>query len=1142
MESSPKRRKLDHAGAIATSIELGVHRHNTFVLETQELLKEIRPNYKEKFPDAEDALRRVKKAAEAIEPHDAIPMGEAIAQFERTHKIAIPFPHPKPSRPSNYKFSLAKPAKVNVVGSYVLQTMVKSDSACAVDMVVVMPESLFQEKDYLNLRYFYKRAYFLASLTAAVREELGGGMTFEFEHLGDNGLLPVLVLKTKGAKKTGNHEGDGQSVKKKRKSGGYAIRVIPCAPPDLFSKTKLLPTSNGIRPANSTSGKEDLTATPFYNSTIAAEMSYLAYLNLLHRVCEQCAGFKDACMLGRIWLQQRGIGGRISQGGFGHFEFAAIAALLLRPGSGRKGEPALSSSLGSTQIFKAVLRFLSVTDFANKPCVFGSKKGESTEAVPKEGPAIFDSERRHNVAYKMAPWSVALLRQHAKWSSVLFADDRADQFTPMFIVKADLPQQMYDLMVTIPHNSIQPSKSLDKKGDSWTFQEKLYKVLARALGDRIQLIHIESEADLKWKVSAHAPAETANDILVGIVFDDRNMARKMDKGPDAEDKPNSAEFRRFWGDKSELRRFQDGSMTENVIWTQGTPFAVCEEIVRYILGLHFNLGPHDMEFSGGELPSIIHASAADGPAFIATRKQFDGFERDIRNLEKLPLHVRLVSPTAPELRYSSLRLPPSRYDKDPSRVLDVVISFEASSKWPDNLAAIQRAKIAFLARIGTLLEEDQKDATVIKTRIGLEDSRREIENLAYLDVTYDRAITFRLRIHSDLEEAILERRTKDKLLDQQAKTESADLLSRLRRDCTTLPLHTQTISRFCTKFPSLSPTIRLLKLWFSRHKLSAHFSAEVIELLACHTFLEPYPWNTPSSASTGVLRTLQFLARWDWRDEPLVVDFTGEMTTAEQGQIEMRLEAWRKIDPNMGRVAMFVATSTDASGTGFTAGGGGNSGGARPSKVVAARMTALARSACKLVRNAAPGGETPGFLDTEALFKSSTREFDIVLRLSSKSIRSIICGEDSATARKRRSGSSKFKNLSLGGTASALVERTISSTSAPSIPNHPARMFVDILNQVYGDVIVFFQGEESDGADGDAAAPTILGVWNQQIRARSFRVNLPCSFKPVGKGSSGEDDSDDDDDDLVEVNRMGILAEIARIGGEMVEKIEVNSE
>jgi hypothetical protein len=76
MESSPKRRKINHPSNEAV---LGVSRldrfhepRSTFVLQTDELLKEVKLDYDKTFRDVEKLLVRLKDTINRIEPHDPL--------------------------------------------------------------------------------------------------------------------------------------------------------------------------------------------------------------------------------------------------------------------------------------------------------------------------------------------------------------------------------------------------------------------------------------------------------------------------------------------------------------------------------------------------------------------------------------------------------------------------------------------------------------------------------------------------------------------------------------------------------------------------------------------------------------------------------------------------------------------------------------------------------------------------------------------------------------------------------------------------------------------------------------------------------------------------------------------------------------
>lgn len=82
-----KRRKLEHrlphqdepsstgaADALDAAATAGTSRPSAFILQTQELLRELRINYDKSFAGADDLLRRIKSTIEAIHPQGATPV------------------------------------------------------------------------------------------------------------------------------------------------------------------------------------------------------------------------------------------------------------------------------------------------------------------------------------------------------------------------------------------------------------------------------------------------------------------------------------------------------------------------------------------------------------------------------------------------------------------------------------------------------------------------------------------------------------------------------------------------------------------------------------------------------------------------------------------------------------------------------------------------------------------------------------------------------------------------------------------------------------------------------------------------------------------------------------------------------------
>lgn len=954
-------------------------------------------------------------------------------------------------------------------------------------MIVQLPKDMFQEKDYMNMRYFYRRAYYIAYIAAHVRKELGESMDLSFANLNENPLLPVLVLYPQAP----NDKANVNIGKRSSSKPTYSIRLIPCAPDNLFPWPKVTPNSNNNRPVETESKKSSQMSTPFYNSTLNAERTFIQYLRLLTHARNECAAFADACILGRIWLQQRGYGSSISQGGFGHFEWAVLAALLLQIG-GRNGQAVLSNSLSSTELFKAVVNFLSTTDLSTAPFAFGSAK-IAADTIRESGPVIFDPIRELNILYKMSPWSASLLQVYAKTTTDLLADETADKFEATFIVKADIPLQIFDAVfqIRIP-DAARPIDQADRRGAAWNFSQEVHRVLKKAYGQRAQLIHLQQPARSSWALTKTQTTEDMH-VLVGVIFDSSNMSRQMDYGPPAEEQKEAARFRQFWGEKAELRRFKDGSILECVEWSSMLPLQICEEITHYILRRHSKIASAGISMIESGFSSIISLSHLDKGAFDAAKQAFQTLERDIRGLEDMPLHIRQLSPISAFARYSSTQLPLLGFHHGTVEPMDVNLYFEVSNRWPENLVAIQEAKIEFLLDIDRRLTSKHEKIT---TYLGRENRELGVENLAYLDIVYENGAAFRLRIQCDVEDTLLERQVNNKTLEPRIREEAEAALARFRWSHTTLPLHTQMVATFCTRLHPLSQTIRLVKQWFISHKLSSHISEELIELFVLHVFLQPYPWKTPSSVLTGFLRTLFFLSKWDWRDEALIVDSAETLTEEERSAVRDELQASRKRDPNLNQRVMFVATSHDPSGLVYTRN--------RPSKLAASRMTRLAKAACKIVRDEGIN------LDPSTLFETALQDYDVLIHLSPKAVKTIV--REAATEAGTRKPS-QFKNLD-----------AVTGTTPLPMRIHPVGVLVEELQRVYDDTLIFFPGGEDDNI--------MAAIWNPKLQQKQkFRAGLSYNFC-ASKG----------DEDAVEVNRKAILLEIARAGGDVIRKVEVLDE
>jgi U3 small nucleolar RNA-associated protein 22 len=974
-----------------------------------------------------------------------------------------------------------------------------------------MPKSLFQDKDYLNHRYFYKRAYYLACLAAGIKELKAHKFALSFDYLNGNQLQPILVIMPNG-----NGDADDFS------SAMCQIRVLIAFPEGTFAPNKLLPGSNCVRPKGSEdeTTKKALPPTPFYNSSVQSDANVTAYLKLLHTTASNTDAFRDACILGRVWLKQRGLGSRLRKGGFGNFEWATLMALLLQPNAGVGGQ-ALSSGYSSYQLFKATLQFLARNDLSKKPFMIQAPN----VTVPKNStaPVFFDGTRGHNILFKMTQWSYKRLQLEAKSTMDMLSDSVFDHFESAFILKTELQKFKYDATLEIPLSAL----ALDATNEDYEHElsgtcRKINNALARALTDRITALSFTLPKEETWGISSQRPkGSQRGSLLVSFATDPANASRTVDHGPSAENKQEAAAFRKFWGEKSELRRFKDGSILESVVWSaKDTSVSVIEQIVSYILQKHLGAqAAEQAKFTSDTFAQLVTAGRIQGQSgvapFLPIMNAFAALEKDIRDLEDLPLQLRHLRAADSQLRYSSVDVPSPGHAP-----ASIVMQFEGSGRWPDDLCAIQRTKIAFLLRIAELLTKAKSEYSA---RAGLENPSQPAQNQAFLDVTVPTGFTFRIRIYHDREVTLFDRQLKDTSLDVASRESAAASLALYKREFVQSPLHSQVLQTLSTRFLALSPAIRLTKRWFASHLLAPHFAPELVELLVVRTFLQPHPWPVPSTATTGFLRTLAWISRWDWRHIPLIVDFstvfsndiadlekTGSkgMKAEDLERLQTRFEAWRRIDPVMNRVVLFAATNLDEEGTTWTDK-------SKPEKVVAARLTALAKAATQAVRtdedrllehiNSESDAQATADLSPESLFSPDFSEYDIVISINPK---------HTLNPSKKRKSELQFKNLEMQQTSRK-------TTSTPL-----AQLFAQELLDIYGDAVLWFWDVET--------LDKIVGLWNPVVTGqRSWKIKAGWNSEPVRK--KGEEGKDMD----AKVNKPAVVNEIKRLGGDLIKEIEV---
>ena len=1031
---------------------------DAFQLQIRELIRTLTPKYTIIETLLADILSNVRDAISNATSVDPCSVAQAEKILSKSHRVAVPFPEPRPASDINYKFAYVKPVKVELHGDFAYRTTVGDEEGLDVDLAVQMPESIFDRKDYQDYRYFHKRAFYLARLATALYEGIGASATLRYELYHDNPLLPILSIEPTGGP-------DGSKFAQAR----CKLRIVPHVDGSIFPPDKVRPSSSCIRSLKPS-------PTPFYNASMVCDVTLDAHRTLFNIISESCPGFREACMLGNVWLRQRGLGSSVMKGGFGSVEWSAVVAWLLNEAlCGRKA--AFIPSSGGFQLFKATLQMLGLRDLVTSPLSIG--RNENYLASLNGIPVLYNADLNLNLLYKMSPWSYSQLRRDARATLSQLQKPAADNFDTCFIYNVASPYLRSDYIVDLSAQTLRASKMTEATDEPNVLHnaKNLHNVLRQGLSDRVKDLNVQLPSFGRAELHADRLIMDKNaKVIIHVDIEPSAVLRRIDRGPSAEESEKAADFRTFWGERVELRRFNDGSICETIAWKSQTAHSLLYEMISYLIRTHFGASASkSLTIRGNNLQGILENHEPNLSAFDPVMASFESLENDIRALEDLPLQIRQIRPACPELSFTSVQVP-LRSSQASQHPPDVTVQFEGSARWPDDLTAIQMTKIAFLLRMSDAFRQVH---SVRSARIGLENEHSEVLNKAFLEVEYTNGSAFHLRIHHDREQTLIERQLKDRTASPRERETAAAALASYKRTFECRPAHISALQVLARRCPAFSSAARLLKAWLSAHLLQSHIAQELTDVLVARVFVHPYPWPTPTTATTGFLRALLFLSKWDWQHEPLIVDFAGNMSIESLRALNTRFDAWRKLDPAMNRIVMFVATNYDTDGSTWTE--------FAPSKVIAGRITSLARAAVTLALRDGLG------LDMERLFKPSLKDYDFVLHLKPRYL----------------NGSSRSKNAK---------QQQTSNEQHFFFEEDTTTDFLQELTSIYAEAALFFAHS--------ARTNVIGGLWTPNTTSRSWKPSLAFSTIPSAPQNEGQT--------RTALNRPAMLAEMARLGGDLV--------
>ena len=408
-----------------------------------------------------------------------------------------------------------------------------------------------------------------------------------------------------------------------------------------------------------------------------------------------------------------------------------------------------------------------------------------------------------------------------------------------------------DLSSAKPRSPNSVLSILDVGSPESYYLHRLCSLLRQALSDRVKAFALITTTDSTRPLTQAHAARSLSDLHIGLVIDTVNAFRLVDHGPPAAETetPETLAFRELWGDKAELRRFKDGRITESVVWdvrSSDERARIPAMIVRHVLSRHFDVKVQDVKECQTHFDNILKLpesisgllqGAGVPTGFKAALAAFDGLVRNIKSLdEELPLALLNVSPADSHLRYSSVFAPTPLPTKTAFSMpplarylpaMEVILQFERSGQWPDDITAIQTTKMAFFERIGSSLMEKVPGlrADVV---IGDGCTKSDIIDQASLQIVTPDGWAFSARIWHDREGTLLQELTREKRLPKQPSGVNADAdknegdsgfrrkqaagaLEVYTRRFIHSPKHHRAIAALCHRFPAYPGTIRLVK-------------------------------------------------------------------------------------------------------------------------------------------------------------------------------------------------------------------------------------------------------------------------------------------------------------------------------------------
>jgi len=620
---------------------LELHRSNLLKVEVGELLDETVLNLTPSDANvgwaafARDYVANVATTIRQM-PACTASSNESCPFYDKSRKIT------EVSVPANLNVDPIGSNGANCIG--LTKTTGNANALPILDCAVILPNSMWNAKDYLHYRCFDKRNLVLWKIAQYLSQkkfhETIGTVEWRF-HNGDR-HTPSLILTHPTATNNPKQANKKQKMDNPTKARFQVQIIMGMESLDWIPHARLFPNRANLK------GND---ATPNYNALLAQDAHWTVIRDLV--LDDELVHLSDTMCLCKIWSLQRGF--FKAHDGFGDTHLATLLLYLYRT---KRANPRMAP----LQVFTVFCKFLvewwgdegtkSYMQVLVIPergrnelqtvasCLQSKLYAQQAKESPvnkingdpetllacyrtfSDGPVLVDATMMCNYFSNVSTAFCRAVGSHAKLTiTALHSHHRP--FSNTFLLSARFWTCM-DAYMRIPIKSIQwnLSKEFHLKVDRGKYESLtrgLLEVLRKALGDRVIDLRVltTGNGELSESGSDQIPTHPISDshianisnlsplgeetLVLGIKLNPDTCSRIVDRGPPADDVEGTQAFIDLWGKAAQLRRFKDGAIVHAVIWnvpsheegyvvfdgddkTQG---GIVERIIRHVLKVHF---------------------------------------------------------------------------------------------------------------------------------------------------------------------------------------------------------------------------------------------------------------------------------------------------------------------------------------------------------------------------------------------------------------------------------------------------------------------------------------------------------------------------------------------------------------------------